>query len=281
VALADLITHPAASGRWLGWQFVLRFRRRMSLFRFSDRLPWSVWLRLCGWDAAVIAEAIGRFSDPGLTVVQVGANDGLLHDPVHALVAERGWKGVLIEPVPSIFEALLQNYSGADGLSFENAAIGATDGTMPIYYVTPRDGDPDFLRALASFDRTVLESHAWAVPDIAERVQQLNVPTLRLATLVERYEITLIDLFVSDTEGYDYEILKQIDFDAPWAPRFIIFEAKHLDRATLHEAKRRLRRSGYKWLSTWQDVFAYRETPQGARPPPTSRSAPAGLMPPG
>ena len=125
---------------------------------------------------------------------------------------------------------------------------------------------PTSSRALASFDRTILESHAWAAPDIAERVEELHVPTLRLATLVERHEITLLDLFVSDTEGYDYEILKQIDFDAPWAPRFIIFEAKHLDRATLQKAKRRLRRSGYRWLSTWQDVFAYRDTPRAARP---------------
>jgi FkbM family methyltransferase len=237
----------------------------MSLSNLSERLPWRAWLWVCGWDAATISEAIGRFSDPGLTFVQVGANDGLLHDPVHALVAERGWKGVLIEPVPSIFEALLLNYRGADGLTFENAAIGAIDGSMPLYFVTPRDGDPDFLRALASFDRTILESHAWAAPDIAERVEQLDVPTLRLATLVERHEITRVDLFVIDTEGYDYEILKQIDFEAPWAPRFIIFEAKHLDKATLRKVKRRLRRSGYRWQSTWQDVFAYRETPRAAR----------------
>ena len=170
-----------------------------------------------------------------------------------------------MEPVPWIFDGLVQNYDGVEGLSFENAAIGATDGSMPLYYVTPRDGEPEFLRALATFNRSVLESHAWAAPDIAERVEQIDVPTLRLASLVQRHEIDLVDLFVSDTEGYDYEILKQIDFRAPWAPRFIIFEAKHLDKATLREAKRRLRRSGYRWISTWQDVFAYRDTPRAAK----------------
>lgn len=170
-----------------------------------------------------------------------------------------------MEPVPWIFDGLVQNYDGVEGLSFENAAIGATDGSMPLYYVTPRDGEPEFLRALATFNRSVLESHVWAAPDIAERVEQIDVPTLRLASLVQRHEIDLVDLFVSDTEGYDYEILKQIDFRAPWAPRFIIFEAKHLDKATLREAKRRLRRSGYRWISTWQDVFAYRDTPRAAK----------------
>ena len=244
---------------------MLRTRRRVSLSRLSERLPWGAWLQLCGWDAAAITGAIGRLSDPGLTFVQVGANDGVLYDPVHSLVAERGWRGVLIEPVPWIFKELVENYSGVDGLSFENVAVGATDGIMPLYYVTPREGEPDFLRCLATFKRSILESHAWAAPDIAERVEQIDVPTLSLASLVERHEINLLDLFVSDTEGYDYEILKQIDFRAPWAPRFIIFEVRHLDKATLREAKRRLRRSGYRWFSTWQDVFAYRDTPRGAR----------------
>jgi FkbM family methyltransferase len=266
VAFAGLIAHPVESGRWLGWQFVLRTRRRMALSRLSERLPWSAWLQLCGWDATAITGAIGKFSDPGLTFVQAGANDGVLHDPVHSLVDQHGWRGVLVEPQPWIFEELVQNYSGVDGLSFENAAIGAIDGTMPLYYVTPRDGEPDFLKGLATFNKNVLESHSWAASDIAERVEEIHVPTLRLASLLERHEITMLDLFVSDTEGYDYEILKQIDFRASWAPRFIIFEAKHLDKATLREAKRRLRRSGYRWFSTWHDVFAYRDTPQARRP---------------
>ena len=67
--------------------------------------------------------------------VHVGANDGLIDDPIQAYVKELGWSGLLIEPMPDIFEQLKTNYSNCKGLSFENLAVTDYDGTIEMFTV--------------------------------------------------------------------------------------------------------------------------------------------------
>lgn len=228
----------------------------------NTRLPWWPWLHLCAWNAESIADGIGRRSRSGLRFVQIGANDGVLNDPIHASVQRYGWHGLLVEPIPWIFDRLVANYSGAEGMSFENAAISATDGTMPMFYVERRDGDPDFLDQLFSFDEEILRSHRYASEDFDERVVRTEVNALTMPSLVARHGIETIDVLHIDTEGYDVEILKQVDFSAQWAPRFILFEIKHLDPGTYRQARSMLRAAGYRVFPVWHDAFAYRDHPR-------------------
>ena len=40
----------------------------------------------------------------GLTVIQIGANDGITHDPIHKFIKRDKWNGVLLEPQPYVYE---------------------------------------------------------------------------------------------------------------------------------------------------------------------------------
>lgn len=42
--------------------------------------------------------------------IQIGSNDGILHDQIHNYVMKYNWSGVLIEPVKYIFNSLVKNY---------------------------------------------------------------------------------------------------------------------------------------------------------------------------
>ena len=55
--------------------------------------------------------------------IQVGANDGFRGDPIRRMVQKYNWSGILIEPLPDIYEKLKENYKDQEGLIFENAAI--------------------------------------------------------------------------------------------------------------------------------------------------------------
>jgi len=57
----------------------------------------------------------GRFLD-------VGASDGVRYSNTRRL-SEIGWRGVLVEPNPSTFSALLGNYQGQDGIACVNCAV--------------------------------------------------------------------------------------------------------------------------------------------------------------
>ena len=52
--------------------------------------------------------------------IQIGANLGNNpYDIIWRLVRERNWSGVLVEPLPHIFQQLKENYADVPNLHFE------------------------------------------------------------------------------------------------------------------------------------------------------------------
>lgn len=227
------------------------------------RLPWSLWCAVGAADSLTVAWVVALRAGRPLTFVQIGSNDGVVHDPIHQVVRACGWSGVLVEPLPPLYERLVANYEGVPGLAFENAAVGTVDGTSTLYSVDPRPGDPYWIDQVASFDRATLEGHADRIVGVRDRIVEFPVASLTLPTLIARNGLTTVDLMHIDVEGYDYEVLKQIDFSASWAPTLIIYEREHFDHETDRAARRLLRNAGYRLVDIWPDQFAYRGAPGG------------------
>ena len=59
----------------------------------------------------------------------------------------------------------------------------------------------------------------------------VEVDCLPLPDLVAKHDLDRIDLLHVDAEGLDDMIIGQIDFEAGWAPTFLLFEAIHLGEA--------------------------------------------------
>ena len=76
--------------------------------------------------------------------MQIGANEGIMsNDFLHPLILAKRWKGILIEPVPWIFEKLKKNYAHVPGLYFENVAISDIRKKSEFYVV---DHDTEFFK---------------------------------------------------------------------------------------------------------------------------------------
>jgi FkbM family methyltransferase len=245
---------PRERARWF-WQFGVR--RRLVRVGWLRRLPWRLWLFLCAWDAESVVAELGRRRGE-LTFVQIGSNDGVANDPLHATVRERRWSGVCVEPLPHLFDRLTSNYRGVEGVSCVRAAIAAERGTITMFTVDPAPGDPHWVDQLASLDAEVIRGHAYALPDLEGRIRPVEVPTLSLAELVAEHRLEAIDLMHVDAEGYDAEIIDQIPASAGWAPAVLIFERKHLPPARLAASEARLRSAGYHLVDLWPDELAWR-----------------------
>jgi len=181
-------------------------------------------------------------ADPGFFVVQIGANDGVSYDSVRPYVLEYGWRGVLVEPQPKPFARLLKNYEGVANVSFVNAAIATTRGKLPFF------ANEDDL--LGGFRQSVTRRNA-----LAGRVRQIEVDAITFDDLVEREQISRIDLLVIDTEGYDLQILKTIDF-GKIRPRVIRYEICNLTDGEFAESEALLARHGYRLLIMGIDAIA-------------------------
>lgn len=167
--------------------------------------------------------------DEGIFFIEIGANDGVSVDPMHSFIVRDSWKGILVEPVPYVFKRLKENYRNNKDLKLENVAIAEKDGEMDFYSLekTENDNLPDFYDRIGTFDYKVMEYHKHAIPNIEDFIKIIKVPTLTFMSLLKKHNVKKVNVVMIDTEGYDYEIIKLIDFNNI-SPDIILFENKHL-----------------------------------------------------
>ena len=91
---------------------------------------------------------------------------------------------------------------------------------MIIYRVDPNNKEyPEWTKGTPSFNKSHHELSFIAEKDLVEE----KVKCISFNDLIEQYSIDKIDLLQIDTEGYDAEIIKMIDFDKI-NPSIISFE---------------------------------------------------------
>lgn len=193
---------------------------------------------------------IDRFLDTysksraAINFVQIGANDGVFGDPIHTYIMRDKWMGVLVEPIPQVFDLLRFSYRKNTRLRFENCALGLEEGWAD-FYTTPRN---KFWSHYGASQRSSLlprEGH-----------EKITVKVLPFNVLAERNSLNQIQLIHTDTEGFDYEILKQIDFNL-YQTEVILFEHIHLtDQLT--SCYEYLKGFGFELMVGEQDTLAYR-----------------------
>lgn len=190
--------------------------------------------------------------------VQIGANDGSRADDISEFVRENDLNGIVIEPLSDMYDALIKIYSDCKGVVAVNAAIGKVDGTMTLYRVDPTFKEaPDWCHGIASFDKKHVMSASKKVPNIGEHILEEEVNCLSFASLVEQYGIEKIDLLQIDAEGYDYEIIKSIDFTS-LQPAIVRYEDAGLSTNDSAECMRLFMDMGYRIFATRNDVTAVR-----------------------
>ena len=205
-----------------------------------------------------VIEAFGR-AHPRARFVQVGSHDGVSFDPISAQVRSRRWTGVMVEPVPYLFDRLQVHFGGSRRVRLENAAISADPGPRPFFHLAedpdPAADLPSWYDALGSFRRDVVLSHRDAIPDIDDRLREIEVPCLTFDDLCRKHGLEGLDLVHIDTEGYDWEVVQLIDLDR-WRPTAVLYEHVHLAPADRDACAAHLAAHGYALVSDAMDTLA-------------------------
>nr|MBI1232600.1 FkbM family methyltransferase [Cytophagales bacterium] len=210
--------------------------------------------------------------DTGFTVVQIGANDGITHDPIHKFIKRDHWNGVLLEPQSGVFHQYLKKiYAKNEGIVTLCAAIGETDGTQPIYKIG--FSDMRWATGLTSFSKEKIEKafeegivasncskFGIDIPvDQSKWISEEVVDVVSPQTLIRRYGLQKIDLLQIDAEGYDLEVIRI--FDIPnTQPEAIIFENVGLLDHEYTAAVDRLGNEGYVVRKFGPNTLALKKT---------------------
>lgn len=177
--------------------------------------------------------------------LQIGAFDGVKNDPLNQLIRQFNLSGIVVEPQKEAFERLKENYSDVDRLILKNVAISKTDETRPFYTSKSRSTQ------VASFDRQHLIKRN--VPE--EDILEIHLKCLSVSTLLKNCAFDNIDLIQIDTEGFDYEILKSINFNEI-TPSIIRYEHEHLSKEDYNDSVEMLAGYGYQFIVERRDILA-------------------------
>ncbi len=210
------------------------------------------------------ARLLRAFADayPEAFFVEVGANDGQGHDHLRALIERGGWRGIMVEPVPYVFNQLVRNYGQSAKIAFEPSAIADRDGQLPFFHIEQIDhaaekGIPEWYNALGSFQRETVEWHTGRYPELQRHLVTTSVDAITFDTLCRRHNVDDIDLLVIDTEGYDDAILRAVDLER-YHPRLIVYEHFHLGDERRAATSARMQKHGYEMMEEHLDTWCFR-----------------------
>ncbi len=196
------------------------------------------------WLPYVVAHEL--LANRELTFMQIGAYDGVGDDDLGGLIKQHRLRGVLVEPQPAAFARLQKTYASQRQIVLLQAAIAEEQGLREFY---GRQSRPTMA---ASFDREHLLRHGIPEDDIVTMCVECQTveSALRAAGLKS------LDILQVDAEGYDWPILRSIDFTRV-RPRIVRFEYRNMPPRDADACLERLAAHGYQFLLEPRDIIAH------------------------
>jgi FkbM family methyltransferase len=228
--------------------------------------------RLSAYQKAIVALSSRRSK---LSVVQVGANDGAINDPLYPvmkMLVDRT-KVLLIEPQKSLLPYLSANYRFHPDATVHNGAVGL-DRSLTLYAVKPEIWGELDLRygkewpayraptGVTSADRSYV--YAWLTKQyrgsrpVDDLIEQLIVPCSSLLPILQAYGWDdEIDVLQIDAEGFDDQVIYNSNIERT-KPSIIHFEWKMLNGDKQNALRLHLEGHNFELVEQKGDMLAIR-----------------------
>jgi FkbM family methyltransferase len=166
------------------------------------------------------------------------------------------WKSILVEPLKDVFPRLEKTYDGFENVILENYAIDQSEGERKIFkigFTTEK-----WAMGLTGFKKENIQKHidsgyvdrmaakSSIIPpaDKNDYIVTEIVKTTSPSALLKKHNFKKLNFLTIDTEGFDFEVLKIMNFKE-YHPDVILFESKHLSDQDFVAAQKFLSKEGY------------------------------------
>lgn len=179
---------------------------------------------------------------PFSSVVQIGANDGIMCDPLRPFIPTHKGKIILVEPIPYYFHKLNNLYAQQANVMVINALVSSTEGQQILYFIDPSvadqmDGEGPMNRwahGQGSFSKdTVIstirknefrgENYRQNIAKYINSIASTSIFSIKLSKLLEDNSIEECNLLVVDVQGAELEVLSSLS-EMDRLPQYIIYE---------------------------------------------------------
>lgn len=197
-----------------------------------------------------------RIENPNANVLQIGANDGVVNDPIREHILASNWQCVLVEPVPYLFARLEKNYRWIERVKCLNAAVSDTADEMEFYYIKEEalPSLPHWASQIGSFSSEHIRKHLGEIEPNWIASRKLKIMSMH--DLLQNAGVKDFDLIHLDVEGFESRLIKAF-LEIGLMPRAVLYESHHLgeERPVVESM---LRNHGYRLEAHGMDTLALR-----------------------
>ncbi len=176
-------------------------------------------------------------------VIQVGANDGIMCDPLRRYLVHstnQNIRAALVEPIPFYYAKLRKLYADNPNITVVTAACGISRGRAPLYFIEPSvadqmngDGPPNnWAHGQGSFDPNVVrywiernkfrgEDYVRNIDNYIGAIRSVYVEMIRLSDIEMSQQNDNL-LLVIDVQGFELDVIRGIDWSH--SPAYIVVE---------------------------------------------------------
>ena len=179
--------------------------------------------------------------------VDIGAHDGLSINNTIFFEKNRGWSGINVEPIKSVYDELTKNRSKSINL---NCAVSNTDGNAEFIC---NEGYTEMISGLKDyFDPRHIKRLNSELNQYGGQTNVIMIPTKRLETILDETGIKHVHYLNIDVEGAEFEVVKSINFDKVFID-IIEFENNYNDNSI--PIVNYLIEKGYSVIHRSMDIF--------------------------
>ena len=166
------------------------------------------------------------FPEVGGFFVEAGAYDGFIQSNTYWLERFRGWRGVLVEPVPHLYRRALRQRAGAQVFNCALVPEDPPGGSITMRYA----GLMSMVRGAkgggSEEEAHLLAGDMFGLDDVA---YEITVPARTLTSVLEEAGAPRgFELLSLDVEGFEASVLRGLDLDR-YAPELLLVEMHDLD----------------------------------------------------
>lgn len=154
--------------------------------------------------------------------IEAGANDGLAQSNTAYFEKNLNWTGLLVEPNKHFYDNCKKNRTNS---IVENYALVSNNYNKQYINGNFNDTASNGLMCMVTDECDHYDQH---IENHKKRKQQnrVEVKTATLTSLLEKNNITKIDFFSLDVEGYEISVLNGLDF-IKYRPKYILIETEN------------------------------------------------------
>ena len=190
-----------------------------------------------------------------ISLIQIGANDGVSHDHLHNVIKKFKLESLLLEPIKKYFLILKNSYANFENVKFENSALSINNEILFLYKVNPEYFNK--YGTLSSGISTFYKEHLLKHGIKEKHIIQEKVSQISFEELLKKYNINKFDLLVIDTEGYDCYIVNEFFLKIKNIRPIIIFEWSHIKSTQFENTLNILIKNNYSFFPIGDDIFSF------------------------